>query len=162
MFLDSWRKLKKKVSDVYNITINIGRRRKKRIKKLVLRFSKPVEKTSTTLGETMATTAAAVMTDTQKLSATITPEDANGNTVPIPDGDSVVWTSSDPTVVTVTPSVDGLSAVCASVGKVGSVTINVVINNSATPPAAVASASGTIQVTAAGISQIGISFGTPA
>ncbi len=104
-------------------------------------------------------TAAAVMTGTQKLSATIVPEDAAGNTVPIPDGDAVVWTSSDPTVVTVTPSVDGLSAVCAAVGKAGNITVNVVINDST--GAALASASGTIQVTPNSISQVAISFGTP-
>jgi hypothetical protein len=166
MFLDSWRK---RLSDIYNITINIHRHEHRWIHRLNLRFSKPVEKTLTVALEKSksmptipGTPAAAVMTDTQKLSATITPEDSNGNVVPIPDGDLVVWTSSDPTVVTVTPSVDGLSAVCASVGKAGSVTISVVINSSATPPVAIASATGTIQVTPAGISQVAIAFGTPA
>lgn len=161
------------MSDTYNITLNIFKRRKRRVRRLVLKFGKPIEKTasftesssstetstSVTEKRTMAT-ASAVMTVTQKVSATITPEDANGNVVPIPDGDAVVWTSSDPTIVTVTPSVDGLSCVCASAGKVGSVTINVVINNAT--GAAMASATGTIQVTPAGISQVAMSFGTPA
>src|SRR5579863_2329520 len=161
MFLDSWRK---RLSDVYNITINIRRHKRKKIRKLVLKFGQPTWKTIEGK-QTMATPvipgtpAAAVMADGQQLSATITPEDANGNVVPIPDGDAVVWSSSDPTIVTLTASVYGLSAVCASAAKFGSVTINVVINSAA--GVAVASASGTIQVTPAGLSQVAISFGAP-
>jgi hypothetical protein len=140
-----------------NININIFRKRHK-IKRLVLEFGRPSR-----IGETMATApatvASATMTDAQQLSATIKPEDANGNVVPIPDGDAVVWSSSAPTVVVVTPAVDGLTAACVAQGVVGSATISVVINDAAGHP--LASVTGTIQVIPAAIAQVAMSFGTP-
>ncbi len=147
-----------------NIRLKLDEEEKEnKIERIVLKFGNPVEKDKTpmviTKSEALLPPPAAVMTVDQQLSATIIPEDADGNAVPIPDGDAVVWTSSDTSVVVVTAAVDGLSAVCAGQGKVGSSTITAVVNDAT--GVALATAVGGIQCTPAGISQVAMSFGTP-
>jgi len=51
------------------------------------------------------------------------PVDAKGNPAPV-DG-APAWGSSDPTVATVTPAADGLSAMVAAVGPLGKTQISV-------------------------------------
>jgi hypothetical protein len=63
------------------------------------------------------------MTNSQKATATITPVDAKGNPAAV-DG-VPEWASSDETILTVTPAADGLSAVVAAVGPLGSAKVSV-------------------------------------
>jgi hypothetical protein len=63
------------------------------------------------------------MTNSQKATATITPVDAKGNPASV-DG-VPVWASSDETIITVTPAADGLSAVVAAVGPLGTAKVSV-------------------------------------
>lgn len=64
-----------------------------------------------------------ILTDVQKVELSISPTSAAGNPAPV-DG-SPVWTSSDETVLTVTASEDGLSAVAVTTGKLGKAQVNV-------------------------------------
>jgi uncharacterized protein YjdB len=64
-----------------------------------------------------------ILTDTQKVSCTIAPLNAKGNPAPV-DG-VPEWSSSNPSVATVTPAADGLSAVVTAVG-IGVAQISVV------------------------------------
>ena len=61
--------------------------------------------------------------DTEQVALAITPVDAAGNPAVITG--TPVWSSSDTSVLTVTASTDGLSAVAASTGKLGKVTVSV-------------------------------------
>lgn len=63
------------------------------------------------------------MTNSQQATASITPVDKKGQPAPV-DG-IPVWASSDETIVTVTPAVDGMSAVVAAVGPLGSANVSV-------------------------------------
>ncbi len=63
------------------------------------------------------------MTNSQQATATITPVDKKGNPAAI-DG-IPVWASSDETILTVAPAADGLSAVVAAVGPLGSAKVSV-------------------------------------
>jgi uncharacterized protein YjdB len=65
-----------------------------------------------------------VLTDTQQVVLSINPVDAKGNPGLLDGVPS--WSSSDPSKLTVTPAVDGRSAVAAAVGPIGSATVNVV------------------------------------
>lgn len=65
---------------------------------------------------------ALTLTDIQKVTVSITPVDAVGNVAPV---ENVVWTSSDESILTVTASEDGLSAVVETVGHLGSAQIMV-------------------------------------
>ena len=66
---------------------------------------------------------ALILTDVQKVELSISPTSAAGNPAPV-DG-APVWTSSDDTVLTVTASEDGLSAVAVTTGKLGKAQVNV-------------------------------------
>lgn len=66
---------------------------------------------------------ALILTDVQKVELSINPTSAAGNPAPV-DG-APVWTSSDETVLTVTASEDGLSAVAVTTGKLGKAQVNV-------------------------------------
>jgi hypothetical protein len=57
-----------------------------------------------------------VITATQKAALAIAAVDAKGNPAPVEGAPS--WSSSEPTLVTVEPSEDGLSAVIKAVGPV--------------------------------------------
>lgn len=54
------------------------------------------------------------ITDTQKVTLSIQPVDAKGNPALV-DG-APAWNSSDPSIITVAPSADGLSAVASAAG----------------------------------------------
>lgn len=64
------------------------------------------------------------MTDTQKAPLSIEPVDKAGNPAPVEGPPS--WEASDPNLLDVTPSADGLSAVISAKGPLGScqVTVN--------------------------------------
>ena len=63
-----------------------------------------------------------ILTDSQQATLTIQPVDKAGNAAAVED---VAWTTSDDTVLTVTPSEDGLTAVVAITGKLGVAQVNV-------------------------------------
>lgn len=63
------------------------------------------------------------LTDVQKATATITVLDAKGNPAPLDGAPS--WSSSDPSVVAVEPSTDGLSVVIKAVGPLGTAQVRV-------------------------------------
>lgn len=64
-----------------------------------------------------------VLKDTEQVVLSVVPVDAKGNPAPV-DG-APVWGSSDPTVATVAPAADGLSAMVAAVGPLGKTQISV-------------------------------------
>lgn len=63
------------------------------------------------------------LTDLQKATAVITVLDAKGNPAPL-DG-APQWSSSDPSIVAVVPSPDGLSAVIQAAGPTGTAQVRV-------------------------------------
>jgi len=62
------------------------------------------------------------LTDIQRVSLSISAVDAAGNPAPI---ENATWVSSNPAVLTVTASVDGLSAVAETVGPLGNAQVQV-------------------------------------
>lgn len=64
-----------------------------------------------------------IMTNSQQATATITPVDKKGQPASV-DG-VPVWASSDETIITVTPAADGMSAVVAAVGPLGTAKVSV-------------------------------------
>ena len=92
------------------------------------------------------------LTDVQHDALTLTAADAAGNPVALPAG-SVTWGASDPTILAVTPSADGMSADVAAQGPLGTaqVTVSVAIDATTTLTGSldvvvVASAAATIQI----------------
>lgn len=63
------------------------------------------------------------LTDIQKVSLSIAPVSAAGNPAPV---ENVVWTSSNPEVLEVVASEDGLTAVASTVGPLGTAQVTVV------------------------------------
>jgi hypothetical protein len=94
------------------------------------------------------------LTDIQKVNLTIQPVDAKGNpaTVPVPP----TWTSSDATILTVTPAADGLSAVALAVGPLGTAQVTVKVQPDIDPsvPALV----GTLDVEVVGSDAVSLSI----
>lgn len=66
---------------------------------------------------------ATVLSDVQKISLSINPVTAAGNPAPV-DG-VPAWSSSDPAILTVTASADGLSAVAETTGALGNAQVQV-------------------------------------
>lgn len=64
-----------------------------------------------------------LLTDVQHCSLHIQPVDARGNAAAI-DGDPV-WTVSDQTILSITPSVDGMTATITALGPLGTCQVNV-------------------------------------
>jgi hypothetical protein len=64
---------------------------------------------------------AIVLKDAQKVTINISPVDAKGNAAKV-DG-APVWAVSDPTILTLAPSTDGLSCVATTTGVVGTTKI---------------------------------------
>jgi hypothetical protein len=94
------------------------------------------------------------LTDIQHDLLALTASDGAGNTVPLPAG-SVTWGTSDPTILAITPSADGMSADVAAQGPLGAaqVTVAVALDASTTltgtlDVTVVASAAATIQIVA--------------
>lgn len=68
------------------------------------------------------------LTADQEVPVTLTFVDKYGNTVTAPTG-VPAWSVDQPTILAVTPAADGLSAVCAAVGPVGTATLTVTLNS---------------------------------
>lgn len=100
-----------------------------------------------------------VLTDNQQVTLTIAPVDVKNNPAPV-DG-VPTWSSSDATIVAVTPAADGMSAVAVAVGPIGTAQVNV--SADADLGAGVTTISGTldVQVQAGNAVSLGISAGTP-
>ncbi len=64
-----------------------------------------------------------ILTVDQKVKLTIAPVDKYGNPAPV---EGIVWISSDPTIMTVEVSPDGLSAAAVTAGKIGTAQVSVV------------------------------------
>lgn len=62
------------------------------------------------------------LTDVQKVSLAIAAVDAAGNPAPI---ENAIWASSNPSVLTVEASLDGLSATATTVGPLGTAQVQV-------------------------------------
>lgn len=65
-----------------------------------------------------------ILTDVQKVALSVNPKSAAGNPAPVDGVPS--WTSSNPEVLTVTPSADGLSAEAVTTGKLGTAQVQCV------------------------------------
>jgi hypothetical protein len=70
-------------------------------------------------------TMAKTITDIDRVSVTLSEKDAAGNTVPFDFPTPPTWTSSDDTIVTVSPSADGSNASVVTTGKLGDATVTV-------------------------------------
>src|SRR5438876_750933 len=68
--------------------------------------------------------AAFQLTDIQHVSASLEVDDGAGNPVTLP-ASAVTWTSSDPSIVTITPSPDGTSADVVAAGPLGTSQVTV-------------------------------------
>lgn len=77
---------------------------------------------------------ALTITDIQKVPYTLQEKDAAGNPVPTSFATPPTWTTSDPTILTVTPSADGTSAVVESTGKLGTAQVRADMTNDAGEP----------------------------
>ena len=64
-----------------------------------------------------------ILTDAQKVNLTVTFQDAAGNAATV-DG-VPAWTSSDPTIITLTVAADGLSADAITTGTLGTSQVSV-------------------------------------
>ncbi len=100
-----------------------------------------------------------ILTDVQKVVVSITPVDAKGNPAPI-DG-KPVWTASDPSIISIVPSQDGLSADVIAVGPLGNAQVQV--SADADLGEGVATIPGTLDVTVTASQAVSltISAGTP-
>lgn len=101
---------------------------------------------------------AITLKDNQHVSATLQEFDAVGNPVPTAFDTPPTWSSSDPTVLAVTPSADGTGADIAATGKLGSAQVRVDATNDAGQPII---GLGDIDVVAGPGTTVGITFGTP-
>lgn len=102
---------------------------------------------------------ALVLTDEQKVSMTVQPLTAAGNPAQV-DGPPV-WSTSNPDILTVTASPDGLSAVAVTVGPVGSSQVSVSVDADLGAGVRTLTAALDVDVVAAGASTLGIIAGTP-
>jgi hypothetical protein len=100
-----------------------------------------------------------ILTDIQHVTATLEIDDAAGNPVADSFASPPTWSSSDATVVTVTPAVDGLSADIASTGKLG--TAQVSVQGTDVDGRALTGLE-TVQVVTSAASTFKLQFGTPA
>lgn len=110
-------------------------------------------------GEVKENIMSLLLTDVQKATLKIAPVGAKGNPAPV-DG-VPAWSVADPTILTITPAADGLSADVASVGPLGASQVNV--SADADLGAGVTTIAGTLDVTVAASQAVSlnISAGTP-
>jgi hypothetical protein len=87
-----------------------------------------------------------VMTDSQQFRVEIQPVDKAGNLGTLASGP--VWSASDPTILTVAPAADGMSAVVSAMGKLGAAQVNVTAEGDPTP--GVNTITGTVDVQVVG------------
>lgn len=98
--------------------------------------------------------------DTQKVLATLSFTDVDGNPTGLPTGVVPVWSTSDATILTVDASADpsGLTAMISSVGPLGTATIS---TSTAVDPANPILSSADVTVGASAATASSISFGAP-
>lgn len=99
------------------------------------------------------------LTDIQHVATTLETDDAAGN--PIADAVFTIppgWQSSDPTVVTVTPAADGLSADIVTTGKLGQAQITV---TGTSVDGRTITGIGDVSVVTSGPATFRLNFGTP-
>jgi hypothetical protein len=98
------------------------------------------------------------LTDIQHCPLSLVADDGAGNPTTLPAG-AVTWASSNTSIVTVTPSADGMSADVASVGPIGTAQVSV----SVTTDPAQSPLTGTLDVSvgASAAATIQIVTGTP-
>jgi hypothetical protein len=119
-------------------------------------FGQPQTRTNLPQGTThMAKT----LTDVQHIAVTLAEKDAAGNVVPFDFPTPPTWTSSDDTIVTVSPSADGSNADIATTGKLGDATITV---NGTTADGRPIVGRGDLTVTTSAPTTIELVFGEPA
>jgi hypothetical protein len=99
------------------------------------------------------------MTDTQQVTLSIQPVDGKGNLAPV-DG-VPTWLSSNTEVVTVTPAADGMSAIAAAVGPLGTATVSVKADADLGAGVSPITSSVDITVTGGTASTLKITEGTP-
>lgn len=100
---------------------------------------------------------AANINTVEQVTATVRGVDAKGNPAPIQG--VPVWTLSDPTLVSSTPSADGLTDVFAALGPVGTETVTASAQNSQGQP--ITSPPAIITIGAAPAVALVVDFGTP-
>lgn len=99
------------------------------------------------------------LTDIQHASATIQAEDAAGNPVALSFTAPPTWTSSDPTIVTVSASADGSNADVSTTGKLGTAQVTVSGTNA---DGTAVTGIGNVTVVTSGAKTFAITFNTPA
>jgi hypothetical protein len=87
-----------------------------------------------------------VITDSQQFRVEIQPVDKAGN--PGTLASVPVWSASDPTILTVAPAADGLSAVVSAMGKLGAAQVHVTAEGD--PTSGVNTITGTVDVQVVG------------
>jgi hypothetical protein len=100
------------------------------------------------------------LTDVQSCSLSVQPIDAKGNPAPVDGPPS--WSVSDPTILSIVPSADGLSASISAVGLLGNCQVNV--SADADMGAGTVTISGSLDVTvvASQAASLNIGAGVPA
>ena len=97
-----------------------------------------------------------VITDSQQFSVEIQPVDKFGN--PGTLASVPVWAASDPTILTVVPAADGMSAVVSAAGKLGVAQVKVTGEGDPTP--GVNTITGTVDVQVVGGKAVTFQFKT--
>lgn len=118
-------------------------------------FGTPETRTNLPQGTTMADV---TLTDIQHTSGKIDALDGAGNPVPLDFPTPPTWTSSDPTIVTVSPSADGSNADIATTGKLGTAQITVAGTDAAGDQV---TGIGNVTVVTSGAKTFSLTFGTP-
>jgi len=95
-----------------------------------------------------------VITDSQQFRVEIQPVDRAGNPGTLTS--EPVWSASDPTILTVVPAADGMSAVVSAMGKLGAAQVNVTADGDPTP--GVNTITGTVDVQVVGGKAVSLHF----
>jgi len=95
-----------------------------------------------------------VITDSQQFRLEVQPVDKAGNQGTLASGP--VWAASDPTILSVVPAADGLSAVVSATGKVGATKVCVTADGDPTP--GVNTITGTVDVQVVGGKAVSFHF----
>ncbi len=95
-----------------------------------------------------------VITDSQQFKVEIQPVDKAGN--PGTLASVPVWSASDPTILTVVPAADGMSAVVSATGKLGTAQVNATGEGDSTP--GVNTITGTVAVQVIGGKAVSLQF----
>jgi hypothetical protein len=99
------------------------------------------------------------LVDNQHVAVTLEADDAAGNPVPFNFPSPPVWTSSDETIVTVSPNADGSNADIVTTGKLGTVQVTV---KGTTAAGVELTGIGDIEVVAGDARTFKLVFGVPA